>query len=279
MGLVVFTYHAGPCLSRSRSLEPHANLNSANCHCRLGLTHLIGTQALKPYMHGYFLSLKLYTTARLVANPTSYAEHREKVVADRLAAKAESRIRARKDQPKVNKVLAERLRRADERAEALEQRKRAQRAAANGQDVEQDGGGEAKEKEGVSNDPRFKELFENPEFEVDEDSREFALLNPATANKNVSCSEILPRFAHGDVDLWSQASRKTAVQEEDDDSDLLSSGLEEDEDDDSKEGSDDLDGQHEGSDESSEESDEGSESSLINLACLLSDLELRSVAI
>ena len=132
----------------------------------LGLTHLIGTPTLKPYMHGYFLSLKLYSTARLIANPQSYTEHREKIIADRLAAKAESRIRARKDQPKVNKALAERLRRAEER-EAKKKR---------GDAVE---GGKAT---GVLEDDRFKEIFENPEYEVDEESREFALLNPATVN-------------------------------------------------------------------------------------------------
>lgn len=129
----------------------------------MGLIHLIGTPALKPYMHGYFLSLKLYTTARLIANPQSYADYRDKVVSDRLAAKAESRIRARKDQPKVNKALAERLRRLEKRV---------------GPEV----GGEAG---GVMEDPRFKAVFEDPEFEVDEESREFALLNPATANNNV----------------------------------------------------------------------------------------------
>ena len=109
-------------------------------------------------MHGYFLSLKLYTTARLIANPQSYAEYRDRVVSERLAAKAESRIRARKDLPKVNKALAERIRRTEKR------------------DIPEGG---------VMEDPRFKEVFENPDFEVDEQSREFALLNPATADKNV----------------------------------------------------------------------------------------------
>ena len=143
----------------------------------LGLTHLVGTSALKPYMHGYFLSLKLYTTARLIANPTSYAEHRDRVVAERLAAKTESRIRARKDAPKVNKALAERLRKAEERDAALERKKREKRGLPV-DDVEKPAG--------VLGDDRFKEIFENPDFEVDTKSREFAMLNPATANNNVS---------------------------------------------------------------------------------------------
>lgn len=110
-------------------------------------------------MHGYFLSLKLYATARLITNPQSYAEYRDRVVSERVAAKAESRIRARKDQPKVNKALAERIRRSEKK---------------DGKDG------------GVMEDSRFKEVFENPDYEVDEESREFALLNPATANNNVS---------------------------------------------------------------------------------------------
>jgi len=59
----------------------------------LGLDHLVGTPALKPYMHGYFLSLKLYDTARVIANPFAYAERREKVLHEMMDKLAESRIR------------------------------------------------------------------------------------------------------------------------------------------------------------------------------------------
>ncbi|OCF32052.1 ribosome biogenesis protein ENP2 [Kwoniella heveanensis BCC8398] len=202
----------------------------------LGLTHLIGTPALKPYMHGYFLSLKLYTTARLIANPQSYDEYRDKLVADKLKAKTESRIRARKDQPKVNKALAERLRKAEEREKALEKRKKERRGEVVAEDVEEEeSDGEGKSGKGEASllaDPRFKEIFENPDFEVDEESREFALLNPATVNNN--------------------AKRKTAVEEEEDESDRMSSDLEEeseeesdaaeqDDDDDAESGSDESD--------------------------------------
>ncbi|WVQ78443.1 hypothetical protein IAT38_000529 [Cryptococcus sp. DSM 104549] len=184
----------------------------------LGLTHLIGTAALKPYMHGYFLSLKLYTTARLIANPQSYAEYRDRLVDEKLKAKSESRIRARKDQPKVNKALAERVRKAEER-EALLEKKRKERKAKKGldgdavedeemeEDEEEEQGEKGEKGPGLLQDARFKELWENPDFEVDEESREFALINPATANNN--------------------AKRKTAVEEEDDESDKMSSDLEE----------------------------------------------------
>lgn len=45
-------------------------------------------------MHGYFISLQLYDTARVIANPYAYAEHRERVVQEKMEKMAESRIRA-----------------------------------------------------------------------------------------------------------------------------------------------------------------------------------------
>lgn len=186
----------------------------------LGLTHLVGTPVLKPYMHGYFLALKLYQKARLIANPQSYAEHREKLVAEKIAAKAESRIRAKRDQPKVNKALAEKLRREEEAAEAAEKRKRAKKAARAAE-----AGGDAaaatepaaeaetgKSTKSVLADPRFAELFADPAFAIDEESKTFARLNPATAR-----------------DAALHGRRKTAVEEEEDDTDRESSGVSDDE--------------------------------------------------
>jgi ribosome biogenesis protein ENP2 len=210
-------------------------------------------------MHGYFLSLKLYTTARLIANPQSYEEYRDRLVSDRLAAKAESRIRAKREQPKVNKALAERLRRAQEREEAIAAKKAEKRRLAgeqaeedgeqeqvqeseeeDGDEIDDDGEGRAKKgdkakaREGLLNDPRFKDLWENPDFEVDEASREFALLNPATVDNAANA-----------------AKRKTAVEEEEDESDRESSDLQESEDEE--------DDEHDDDKSASEESDDGGE--------------------
>lgn len=188
-------------------------------------------------MHGYFLSLKLYSTARLMANPNSYDEHREKLINARMEAKAESRIRAKKDQPKVNKALAERLRRVEESGGKKSSSSKSKATA--------DGTGADPTEAGVLSDPRFKELFENPEYEVDEQSREFALLNPATVhNANLN------------------ANRKTAVQDEEDDSAGSSSGLgesdDENEDDEEDEGDDKDDA---GSEDDASEDDEGASAS------------------
>ena len=178
----------------------------------LGLDHLVGTPALKPYMHGYFLSLKLYDTARAIANPFAYAEHREKVLREKMDKLAESRIRAPKNAAanvKVNKGLAERIAKEEAREKARAEKKKARRAAvpteeeAEHMDVDED----VAEKPGLISDPRFKALFENPEFEVDEASREFALVNPSLAAKKREASE---RSEDGDR----QRRAKTAMGEE-----------------------------------------------------------------
>ena len=190
---------------------------------RLGLDHLIGTPALKPYMHGYFVALQLYDTARLIANPYAYAEHRERMVQEKMDKLAETRIRSRKDAGagvKVNKALAEKLRKDEERARKREERKAAKKAKAQavvdgeGDAMQVDGeveqgtapAAESKEKPTLLHDPRFAAVFEDPEFEVDESTREFALLNPSAVAQRQNREVGRPRG-------------KTAVEEEEEEVD------------------------------------------------------------
>jgi len=195
------------------------------------LDHLVGTAALKPYMHGYFMSLKLYDAARIIANPFAYAEHREKMVRDKMEKMAETRIRAKKEVGvKVNKALAEKILRAAEKAKKRDERKKkkVERSEADmDEDEDEDEDEEAPEQEGekpsILNDPRFAKVFENPEFTIDENSREYALLNPSAATQKRSGER-----------------GKTAVEDEDEESDKFSSdGLG---DSDSENGSSDHDG-------------------------------------
>ena len=183
----------------------------------LGLDHLIGTPALKPYMHGYFISLQLYDTARLIANPYVYEEHREKMVQEKMEKMAETRIRTRKDAGvKVNKMLAEKIRKEEEREKKKAERKKAKKAAEGDEmDVDEQEGGEKEAKGAASllSDPRFKDLFENPEFEVDQQSREFALLNPSTVAQRQNRLDASGR----------RGKTKTAVEEEEEESDKSSS--------------------------------------------------------
>lgn len=138
---------------------------------RLGLSHLIGSPVLRPYMHGFFISLSLYDKARLISNPTAYEDARERAIKNKIEKLTESRIRetpkevakrkkkeAELQSVRVNKELAEKIQKQADRQ-----------------------GGAKKVSTNLLNDDRFKELFTNPEYQVDETSREFALLNPSTA--------------------------------------------------------------------------------------------------
>ncbi|KII91223.1 hypothetical protein PLICRDRAFT_37941 [Plicaturopsis crispa FD-325 SS-3] len=182
----------------------------------LGLDHLVGTPALKPYMHGYFLSLKLYDAARVIANPFAYAEHREKLVRNKMEKLAEGRIRAKKDPGvKVNKALAEKIQREEERERQRKEKQRSRKAAAleradadadgDAMDVDEEALPADGEKPNLLNDPRFQKLFEDPQYAVDEATREFALLNPSAAQQNRG------------------GKTKTAVEEEEEESDKVSS--------------------------------------------------------
>jgi ribosome biogenesis protein ENP2 len=172
-------------------------------------------------MHGYFLSLKLYDTARLIANPFAYEEHREKTVRAKIDALAESRIRTRKNAPgvKVNQALAERVQKDAERAALREQKRRerlADKQQDNGMGLDPEPARPPIGKAGLFADSRFSALFEDPEFEVDENSREFGLLNPSTA------AQATRRRQDSDEDD-ELGQRRTAVEEEDEESNKASS--------------------------------------------------------
>ncbi|KAL8877298.1 MAG: hypothetical protein Q9192_008701 [Flavoplaca navasiana] len=150
----------------------------------LNLSHLIGTTSLlRPYMHGYFVAQRLYEEARLIADPYVWEEERNKRIKEKIDSERESRIRGNKKVAvKVNKRLAEKLLEKQEK----EDRRRARRVLEKGGDDEHvegtQGDEQAAEKTngGFLTDPRFAKLFEDPNYAIDETSREFQMLNPST---------------------------------------------------------------------------------------------------
>jgi ribosome biogenesis protein ENP2 len=159
---------------------------------QLSLEHLIGsTSLLRPYMHGYFVAQKLYEEARLISNPDLWQEQRQKSIQEKISKERESRIRGnKKASVKVNRKLAEKILEREEKAE----RRRAKRVLEKGGDDDmldtepapavgepEDSVGDAKPAAaGVLNDPRFARLFQDEDFEVDEESHEFQAINPST---------------------------------------------------------------------------------------------------
>ncbi|KAI0811717.1 WD40-repeat-containing domain protein [Xylaria sp. FL0064] len=122
----------------------------------LSMDHLIGkTNLLRPYMHGYFVASKLYEQARLIANPFAFEEERAKRIKEKVEKERASRIRGNK-KVKVNQRLVDKLLKRQEKRATVDPNA------------------------GILGDERFSRLFENEEFQIDENSREFRALNPST---------------------------------------------------------------------------------------------------
>lgn len=126
---------------------------------KLNLGHLIGSKVLRAYMHGFFINTELYDKVSLIANPNSYKDEREREIRRRIEKERESRIRSSgavtKPTVKVNKSLVEKL-----------SQKRGDKVA-----------------EKVLTDDRFAEMFEDADFQVNEDDYDYKQLNPVKSAK------------------------------------------------------------------------------------------------
>ena len=95
-----------------------------------------------------------------------------------------SRIRGKKEVGvKINKALAEKILWDEEEAQKRAEKKNKckQGTATEMETVDEDeGGDEEGAAPSILSDPRLAKVFENPEFAIDENSRQFALLNPSS---------------------------------------------------------------------------------------------------
>ncbi|KYQ46949.1 Nucleolar protein 10 [Trachymyrmex zeteki] len=123
----------------------------------LSLSHLKGTNLLRAYMHGYFMDIRLYRKARDVMKPFEFEEYKKKRIRDRIKEEAVSRVQIQK-LPSVNQELALKL------IENTNINNKKKQTSSN-----------------LLKDERFKALFNNPDFQVDKNSEEYALLNPVVS--------------------------------------------------------------------------------------------------
>lgn len=119
---------------------------------KLKIGHLVGTNVMRSYMHGYFIDSELYDKINLIANPNSIIDQREREIKKRIEKERESRVNIKKEEGKVkvNKEYADKLRGKYETSNVLE-------------------------------DDRFKEVFEDPAFAIDVESHDYKQLNPVAA--------------------------------------------------------------------------------------------------
>eukprot|EP00762_Andalucia_godoyi_P006677 ANDGO_06207.mRNA.1 Ribosome biogenesis protein enp2 homolog len=112
----------------------------------LGLTHLIGTDMLRDYMHGFFMDIRLYKKAKSVADPFEFKKYREEQV-----------------QSKIKSERASRVGLAQPTAGAVDKPAVSQK---------------------VLKDSRFAQLIDgNADFEIDEESAEFKRAFPGGRQK------------------------------------------------------------------------------------------------
>ncbi|XJO74674.1 hypothetical protein BDV3_005460 [Batrachochytrium dendrobatidis] len=157
----------------------------------LSLDHLVGTNLLKAYMHGFFVDLRLYEKAKAIANPFEFEDHKRRLVQQKIETQRKSRITAIKNLPKINRNLAAKLvfdnaNLSDEPDSGDEtskrnkhsklKKKRALNAAVRGLEE-----GEEVSSTNPLGDDRFAALFQDEEFQVDEESHEYRLHYPTQA--------------------------------------------------------------------------------------------------
>ncbi|XP_049867826.1 nucleolar protein 10 [Pectinophora gossypiella] len=160
----------------------------------LGLDHLLGTNLLRAYMHGYFVDVRLYKRAKSIADPFAFDEYKKRKIREKIELERPSRLRVDDNLPKVNRDLASKLM--------------------------DDGGKKKKESANLLKDDRFKALFENPDFEVDKSAEEYRLLNP-----------VLSRLDKSKIKARKEAEPETMeieeAEEKDSDAELYASSVDE----------------------------------------------------
>lgn len=142
---------------------------------QLRLTSLLGTNTLRPYMHGFFIDARLHAKAVSLSQPFAYEQWRKERVAAKIDAKTAGRIApVTKQKVRVNAELADELQK-----KAGKLKKKADKAKRAGLSAEEPMLDELEEVEagqgagGLLNDARFAQLFDNADFQIDTSAEEY----------------------------------------------------------------------------------------------------------
>eukprot|EP00931_Biecheleriopsis_adriatica_P041216 TRINITY_DN23588_c0_g1_i1.p1 TRINITY_DN23588_c0_g1~~TRINITY_DN23588_c0_g1_i1.p1 ORF type:complete len:540 (-),score=149.68 TRINITY_DN23588_c0_g1_i1:117-1736(-) len=139
---------------------------------QLGATELVGTKYLQPYMHGFFMDHRLHQKLKTALDPFAFEEYRKQKVQQKLESKRTMRTRVKnKDKVDVNPSLHKQLQLAADEGETAGASKKRKEAA-----------DKAKR---LLEDDRFKVLFADPDFAIEE--------NGAQSSVEASAAPILPK--------------------------------------------------------------------------------------
>jgi ribosome biogenesis protein ENP2 len=158
---------------------------------QLNLTDLIGSNLLRPYMHGFFIDIRLYNKVKAASDPYAYDTYVKDKVKKKIEEKRANRIVVQKRLPKVNA----------EYAKVLLEEKRTQAALRNASSGD---GGQDDEERIVKNplrDDRFAKLFADDSFRIDTSSSDYLRLHPSNFNEqSAAFDQRFSRVDDGDND-------------------------------------------------------------------------------
>jgi len=119
---------------------------------QLSADDLIGTKFLKPYMHGYFMEVKMFQKLKRASEPFAYEEYRKKKISEKVESRRKMRVTPK---PKVlananlHQKLHTELNDGTDPLASQKGKKAADKASA------------------LLADVRFQQLFSNPDFEIE----------------------------------------------------------------------------------------------------------------
>lgn len=131
-----------------------------------GVAGMIGTELLKPKMHGFYMDARLFDRIKPQDDVQQYETVVENKVQQQLAKLRDDRITVKRRLPKVNKQYAEQLMMANLSSQRNKKAKNQE-------------GDDVSDSKMPLIDDRFAAMFANKDFEVDATSREFRRLNPS----------------------------------------------------------------------------------------------------
>ncbi|GMS95578.1 hypothetical protein PENTCL1PPCAC_17753 [Pristionchus entomophagus] len=149
---------------------------------QIGLSHLVGSNVLRAYMHGYFMDIRLYNKARTLTQPFAYDKYKDRKLMEEVEKERETTVvkkKSEKNRVKVNAELAERLK--DEAEATIREKKK---------DKRNKGMKKAEAASSILSDDRFSKLFQSEDFEVDESSEAFTRTKTLSNKKKMMKGEV-----------------------------------------------------------------------------------------
>uniref|UniRef100_A0A158R587 Nucleolar protein 10 n=1 Tax=Syphacia muris TaxID=451379 RepID=A0A158R587_9BILA len=154
---------------------------------------------VRAYMHGFFIDAKLYNKSKIAKNQFDFEKFKERKLMERVEAERANPLSLKsikeKPLPKVNKELALKLQEELNLSTKLSSKKLKK----------------AKDNASILTDERFKNLFSNPDFQVDETSEQYKLTQQAIQKLQDKKSKLSQNSDSEENDLEAEEFPKSSL--------------------------------------------------------------------